>query len=93
MEVQFTPDQQAFLRDAIQSGRIRREEDAFQEAMAMWEERERARAEILAAVEIAEASLARGEAIELTPESVEELLSGVKRRGRAHLAAEMNRTS
>ena len=50
MEVQFTPDQQAFLREAIQSGRIRREEDALHEALALWEERERAQAEILTAV-------------------------------------------
>jgi Arc/MetJ-type ribon-helix-helix transcriptional regulator len=88
MEVQFTPDQQAFLREAIQSGRIRREEDALHEALALWEERERAQAEILTAVDLAEASLARGEGIDLTPESTRELVAGIKRRGRKRLASD-----
>lgn len=61
MEVQLTPDQRAFVRQAIQSGRLHREEDAVQEALALWEERERIRAEILVPVDEAEASLARGE--------------------------------
>jgi putative addiction module CopG family antidote len=41
MEVKLTPDQKAFVRDAIESGRLKREEDAVQEALALWEERER----------------------------------------------------
>jgi Arc/MetJ-type ribon-helix-helix transcriptional regulator len=57
MEAQLTPEQQAFIRHAIDTGRLRREEDALQEALTMWEARERARAEILAAVDEAEASL------------------------------------
>jgi Arc/MetJ-type ribon-helix-helix transcriptional regulator len=61
MEVQLTPDQKAFVRQAIESGRLRHEEDALQEALSLWEERERARAEILTAVDEAEASLVRGE--------------------------------
>jgi putative addiction module CopG family antidote len=61
MEVQLTPDQKAFVRQAIQSGRLQREEDAVKEALSLWEDRERTRAEILAAVDAAEASLARGE--------------------------------
>ena len=39
MEVHLTPDQEAFIRDAIGSGRIEREEDAVREALALWEER------------------------------------------------------
>jgi plasmid stabilization system protein ParE len=31
MEVQLTPDQEAFVRQAIESGRLRREEDAVRE--------------------------------------------------------------
>jgi Arc/MetJ-type ribon-helix-helix transcriptional regulator len=62
MEVQLTSDQQAFVRQAIESGRLRREEDAVKEAPALWEERERTRVAILAAVDDAEASLARGDA-------------------------------
>jgi len=88
MEVQLTPDQKAFIRQAIESGRLRREEDAVQEALSLWEERERTRAEILAAVDEAEASLGRGEGRIVTQESMRQLAEDVKQRGRARLAAE-----
>ena len=61
MEVRLTPDQEAFIRQAIETGRFSRAEDAIEEALSLWEEHERARAEILAAVDTAEASLSRGE--------------------------------
>jgi putative addiction module CopG family antidote len=88
MEVHLTPDQQAFVRQAIKSGRLHREEEAVQEALSLWEARERARAEVLAAVDEAEASLARGEGRAITDSSMRELAEGVKRRGRARLAGE-----
>lgn len=88
MEVQLTPDQKAFVRQAIESGRLHREEDALQEALSLWEERERTRAEILAAVDAAEASLARGEGRTITQESMRQLADEVKQRGRARHAAE-----
>ncbi len=88
MELHLTPDQQAFVRQAIQSGRLQREEDAVQEALALWEERERARAEILAAVDEAEASLGRGEGRVITEQSMRELADEVKQQGRKRLAAE-----
>ena len=87
MEVQLTPDQEAFVRQAIESGRLRCEEDALKEALSLWEERERARAEILVAVDEAEASLARGEGRSITRESMRELADSVKQHGRARLAA------
>lgn len=88
MKVDFTPDQKAFITQAIQAGRIRREEDAVREALSLWEERERTRAEILAAVDAAESSLARGEGRTITQQSMQELAEAVKQRGRARLAAE-----
>ncbi|MGD0302771.1 MAG: hypothetical protein ABSE86_37345, partial [Bryobacteraceae bacterium] len=66
MEVHLTPDQEAFIRQAIEAGRLHRKEDAVQEAMSLWEERERRRFEILASVDQAEASLARGEGRRIT---------------------------
>jgi Arc/MetJ-type ribon-helix-helix transcriptional regulator len=87
MEVNLTPDQKAFVLQAIESGRILREEDAVKEALALWEERERTRAEILAAIDEAEASIARGDGRAVTRESMSELAEGVKRRGRTRLAA------
>jgi putative addiction module CopG family antidote len=91
MEVQLTPAQTTFIREAIDNGRLRREEDAVREAMALWEERERRRLEILAAVDRAEASLARGEGREVaTHEELTQLASDIKQRGMARLAAEQN---
>ena len=85
MDVQLTPVQKAFVRQAIQSGRLNREEDAVREALALWEERERTRVEILAAVDEAEASLARGEGRVITQRSMHELAAEVKQRGRDRL--------
>jgi len=91
MEVHLTPDQEEFVRQAIESERLQREEDALREAMSLWEERERRRAEILADVDEAEASLARGEGRRITThEELTELVEDIKRRGRERLAAEQN---
>jgi putative addiction module CopG family antidote len=88
MEVRLTPDQEAFVRQGIAAGRFQSEADAVAEALALWEERERRRAEILAAVDLADASLDRGEGIIVSEESMRELAEDVKRRGRARLEAE-----
>jgi len=88
MEVRLTADQEAFIRQAIETGRFHRPEDAVEEALSLWEERERARVEILAAVDTAEASLARGEGRAVTPESMRQLADEVQKRGRVRLAAE-----
>ncbi|MGA2713436.1 MAG: hypothetical protein ABSG41_10050 [Bryobacteraceae bacterium] len=89
MEVHLTPDQEAFIRRAIQTGRLHRTEDALQEAMSLWEDRERRRLEILAAVDQSEASLARGEGRRITThEEVTQLAADIKRRGVARLTAE-----
>jgi Arc/MetJ-type ribon-helix-helix transcriptional regulator len=91
MEVHLTPDQEAFIRQAIETGRLHRTEDAVQEAMSLWEERERRRLEILMAVDQAEVSLARGEGRTITSrEEVTRLASDIKRRGMARLASEQN---
>jgi hypothetical protein len=89
MEVQFTPDQQALVSEAIASGRLHRPEEVMQEALTLWEERERRRLEILAAVELSHASLSRGEGRTVaTPEESARLVDDIVRRGMARLAAE-----
>jgi putative addiction module CopG family antidote len=88
MDVELTPDQRAFVQKAIESGRFRREEEAVQEALALWEERERRRIEIIAMVEEAEASLAGGEGREITEESMKALAEDIKQRLRRRIAAE-----
>jgi hypothetical protein len=59
-----------------------------QEALRQWEERERKRAEFLATIDDAKASLARGEGRPLDEQSMSELAEEVKNRGRARLEAE-----
>jgi Arc/MetJ-type ribon-helix-helix transcriptional regulator len=88
MQVDLTPEQQDFVRLAVESGRFERAEDAVQAAIALWVERERRRAEILTAVDIAKAALDRGEGIEITETSMRSLAEDVKRLGRTQLAGE-----
>lgn len=91
MEVYLTPDQEAFIRLGIEAGRFRAGEDAVQEALSLWEERERRRLEILAASDQAEASLDRGEGRRVTArEQAIEIADEVKRRGIARLGADLN---
>jgi Arc/MetJ-type ribon-helix-helix transcriptional regulator len=73
MEVRPTPEQEALIRHAVEAPRIDNAEHAAREALALWEEQERRRSEILAAVDIAQASIARGEGIEITRGSTREL--------------------
>ncbi len=89
MDVHLTPDQKAFARRAIESGRLHSEQDAVQEALALWEERERQRTEFLLTLDAAKASLARGEGRIITQESMRQLAQEVKERGRARLLAEL----
>ena len=91
MEVEFTADQRALARHAVMTGRLHNEEDAIHEALAMWEERERRRAEFRSSVEDARTSLAHGEGRPITAESMRELSAEVSARGRTRLAAELSR--
>jgi hypothetical protein len=91
MEVQLTPDQQALIRDAVATGRLHGPEEAMQQALHLWEERERRQLEILAMVELSKASLACGEGRSVrTLEESNQLAADVTLRGMARLAAEQN---
>ena len=87
MEVTLTPDQEAFVRQAIKSGRIDRAEDAVMEALLLWEERELLRAELITSIDGARASIARGEGRIITQESMQALAEEAKQRLRSRLAA------
>ncbi len=93
MEVTLTPDQEAFVRQAIATGRLERLEDAVKEALSLWEERERRRAEFIATLDDAKAALARGEGRVITEQSMHELAEEVQQRGRARLASEQQSSS
>jgi len=86
MEVRLTADQEALVRRAVESGRFDRAEAAVEEALSLWEERERKRAEFLATLGDAKASLVRGEGRVITQQSMRDLAEEVKQRGRARLS-------
>ena len=89
MNVDLTPDQQAFVQKAIESGRLASAQEAVEQALALWERRERRRLEIIAMIEEADASLARGEGRELsTKEDTQALADEIKARLRRRIAAE-----
>ena len=90
MKVHISPEQRAFIREGIESGRFRTEEDAVHEALALWEERERLRSEILAAVDKAENSITRGEGRTITRASMRAIAKDVKRRGRLRISRKPN---
>ncbi len=92
MEVHLTADQKAFARRAVEAGRLHSEEEAVQEALRLWEDRERRRIELLASLDDARAALASGEGRVITPESMQELAAEVRERGRARLIAELARS-
>jgi len=93
MNVELTPDQRAFVQKAIESGRFSKAEEAIQEALVLWEERERRRVEILAMLDEADASFARGEGIPITDQSVKVLVEEAKQRLRRRIEAERSATS
>ena len=82
MDVQLTPDQKAFVRRAIESGRLTREEDAVKEALSLWEERERSRMQILVALDEAEADVQAGRFADYTPDTLPQLAEELKREAR-----------
>ena len=82
MEVELTPAQPAFVRRAIETGRLRRPE-AVREALSLWEDCERARAEVLLAIDDAEADLKAGHYADYTNETLAQLAAELKREGRS----------
>jgi Arc/MetJ-type ribon-helix-helix transcriptional regulator len=84
----MSTEQRALVLKAIASGRFTREEDAVQEALTLWEERERRRVDILAMLDEADAELARGEGIELTAESMKPLAEEAKQRLRRRIESD-----
>ena len=82
MEVHFTPDQEALIRQAIANGRYRTPEDAVRDALLRWEEGERARLELLAAFDDAEADLEAGRFGVYNNETLPVLAAELKREAR-----------
>ena len=83
MDVQLTPDQEAFVRQGIERGEFNHPADAVRAALRLWEERERSRAEIRAAFDEAEADLASGRYRDYSDETLPGLAEEIKREARA----------
>jgi putative addiction module CopG family antidote len=92
MEVRFTPDpdQEAFIRQAIASGRYRTAEDAVRDAMAHWEQDERARVELPAAFDEAESDLQAGRYADYMDETLPGLADELKREAREQRSPELH---
>lgn len=86
VKIDISPEQDEFIRRAVETGRFGSAAEVVQDALALWIERERDREEILAAIDEAEASLACGEGVVLTKENLQGFIDDVKRRGRARTA-------
>jgi len=88
IEIHLTSDQEVLIRYAVESGRLASAQEAVREALALWEDRERRRAELLAMIDEAEDSAAAGLTRPLTTESMQALAAEINRSGRARLASQ-----
>jgi putative addiction module CopG family antidote len=87
MDVRLNRDQEQFIRRAIEKGGYGKAEDVVREALAMLEERERKRMELLAAVDFEEISISRAAGGNLPQQPTGERRGKVKRAGRGRRRA------
>ncbi len=78
MQVELTPEQESFVQQAVETGRIQGPEDAVREALSLWADRERARVELRLAFGQAEADLREGRYEEYTNETLADLAKSLK---------------
>jgi putative addiction module CopG family antidote len=83
MQIELTPAQDSFVELGIQQGRFRNREEAVQQALALWEGRERARIELLTSLDAAEQALDGEEGETYKEENLSSLVSAVRERGQS----------
>jgi putative addiction module CopG family antidote len=83
MEVRLTPEQEALIAQAVQSGRYQTAEDAVKDALAIWGENERRRIELIAMIDEGDADLAEGRYTDYTDETLPALFEELKKEARA----------
>lgn len=86
MQIELTPEQVTFIDMGIQSGRFRNADDAMRKMLVEWEQRERARMELLASLELAQHSVEAGEGETYTADTMRLLVDSVKKSGMENLA-------
>lgn len=85
MEVELTPGQEAFVRQAIERGDYADSADAVRDALRLWEERERRRAEIRASLDDSEADVVAGNYRDYTDETLSDLPAEIAREARERI--------
>jgi Arc/MetJ-type ribon-helix-helix transcriptional regulator len=91
MEVSLTPGQELLIQRAIEQGRYRSAEEAVQEAMARWEERERQRIDLTTGIGRAETELKSGCFRDYTDDTLPLLAEELKREAREMRASLLSR--
>jgi len=86
MEITLTPEQEAFIRTRIDSGRYKSTEDAVRAALEVWAEFERDRIELMALIDEGDAALESGDYTEYDDEGLKQLGERIKREGLERLA-------
>jgi len=87
MEITLTPDQEALIEYGVEKGRFKDSREAVAKAIALWEELERDRMELLLSLDQAEADIAAGNFIECDEEGFKDPAEQIKREGRLRRAA------
>ena len=87
MQIELSEEADEFIRRAVETGRHQRPEDAVREALELWIDRERRREELLAALDQADASVARGAVRVMPAGSGRKPAEEIHQRGMARLAA------
>ena len=89
METRPASDKSAFVRSALQAGGTQGREGSAQDALAMWEERERRRIEFRSSLVRARAAQARMEGREITLQSMRPLSASPLERHPARMMADL----
>jgi Arc/MetJ-type ribon-helix-helix transcriptional regulator len=91
MEVTLTPTQEVLIQRAIELGRYRSAEQAVQDAMARWEERERQRIDLTTDIGRAELDLKSGYYTDYTDDTLPLLAEELKREARQMRVSALSR--
>jgi antitoxin ParD1/3/4 len=88
MEVQLTPDHEAFIARSVQTGRFSSADEALRAAVELLERRETELQAVRVFVQEGLDDLDAGNCEAFTDENLHELFDGIQSRGRQRLAAE-----
>ena len=91
MEVTLTPTQEVLIQRAIELWRYRSAEEAVQDAMSRWEERERQRIDLTTDIGRAEMDLKSGYYTDYTDDTLPLLAEELKREARQMRVAVLSR--